>query len=358
MAIFLVRGNIEILIITKNVLIMSNLNDMEIKKLFNKIFLWVMISGILVGVIFLCISYFTTDEIIKNISNMITSIVFGVVIVSLIQVKVLGDFYSEQSREAISPNLKMVEEALVKEMKNIIPKVKDETVGSIETIKNRVEEATIFMIEGIGVLSGAKKAGIINIFPSRYEKIADVSVIDTIIQEFEYEKSHIKIMGISLGDYFMDRGVLNNSFLNILKNKADLELSIQALIVHPQSDTLKERARWEVGHDYLNPPMFYDSTTYIETDGAARIAKRLHQQYNDRIDVRLYKQAPTSFVLLTSRYAFVESYNYSSRGSKVPMLQIQAGTDLYNHYEKHFDNIWNISELINNYNPLQNLNLS
>jgi hypothetical protein len=335
---------------------MENSNDFEMKKLLNKVFLWVMFSGILIGIISFGIGYLTDNEIIQSISNMITSIVIGAVIVSLIQVRLLGDFYKEQSRKAISPDLKLVEEALIQEMKKIIPKVKDETVGSIERIKDRVEEAANFMLEGIGVLSGSKKAGIINIFPARYEKISGVSVIDTIIQEFESEKNHIKIMGISLGDYFLDRGVLNNSFLNLLKNiptRADCKgLKIQALIVHPQSDTLKERARWEVGPDYLHEPMFFDSTTYIETDGAARIARRLHEKYNDKIDIKLYKQAPTSFVLLTSRYAFVESYNYSSRGSKVPMLQVQAGTNLYNHYEKHFDNIWSVSEFISSYDPL------
>ena len=85
----------------------------------NKVFLWVMFSGILIGIISFGISYFATNEIVKSISNMITSIVIGAVIVSLIQVRLLGDFYKEQSRKAISPDLKLVEEALIQEMKNI-----------------------------------------------------------------------------------------------------------------------------------------------------------------------------------------------------------------------------------------------
>jgi len=65
----------------------------------------------------------------------------------------------------------------------------------------------------------------------------------------------------------------------------------------------------------------------------------------------LYRQAPTSFVLLTSRFAFIESYNYSARGSNVPIIQVQAGSSLYKHYDNHFENIWNVSESISEYNP-------
>ena len=72
------------------------------------------------------------------------------------------------------------------------------------------------------------------------------------------------------------------------------------------------------------------------------------------MDVHLYRQAPTAFVLLTSRFAFIEAYNYAARGSNVPVFQVQAGVPLYRHYESHFERIWMVSDPIGAYDPFTN----
>jgi hypothetical protein len=330
----------------------------KVKMLTNKIFVWVMIAGILISVILFVTSYLLPAPTPFNDGlKELGIIVVGVVIVSLIQVKILGDFYQQQSREAISPDLKNIEARLVEEFREIIPEVKTETVEAIDDIRLRVSEATGFMLNGIDVLSGAKSAGIINIFPTRYEKISGKSVVEVIQEDIQAEGSLIRLMGISLGDYFLDRGVLHNSFVKLLEdasNRKDTKLAVRTMLVHPKCETLKERARWEAGTEYFYEPAFYDSTTYIETDGAARIAKRLCEKYGTILDVRLYRQAPTAFVLLTSRFAFVEAYNYAARGSNVPVFQVQAGVPLYRHYESHFDRIWSVSTSIIEYNSLNN----
>lgn len=328
------------------------------RDLLNKIFVWVMISGILSSIVLFVVGYIYNNEIVRDIARIIGSIVIGAVIVNLIQVKLLGEFYREQSREAITPDIRNVEEKVIEEMKKIIPGIKTETIDTIEDIKNEVVKATQFMTEGIGVLSGAKSSGIVNIYPSRYQKILGYSVIDTIEKDLYVEGNSIKIMGISLGDFFLDRGVLHKIFLNLLDKNIEIKpgcagISIKALIVDPKCETLKERARWEAGEEFYREPAFFDSTTFIETDGAARIAKRLCEKYKNILEVRLYTQAPTAFVLLTSRFAFIESYNYADRGSNVPILQILAGESLYIRYEKHFDNIWRVSKEILKYSPFE-----
>jgi gas vesicle protein len=347
------------------------------------------------GFISIKLSFFT-EPALKDVSKEMAIIVLGVVIVSLIQVKILGDFYQQQSVEAIEPSLIDIKEQLLKEIdrvipelktetvqsiretqqeihniipdiksesvrilqdtqveiKRIIPEVKTETIKSIQDIQNRVTDATNFMLTGIDVLQGAKIAGFTNIYPTRYEKISGKSVVDTIKDDLNSESSRIRLMGISLGDYFLDRGVLHNSFTKLLEtNIHNDKPEIQALLVHPKCETLRERARWEAGPDYYNEPAFFDSTTYIETDGAARIAKRLCEKYIKILHVRLYRQAPTAFVLLTSRFAFVEAYNYSARGSNVPVFQVQAGSPLYMSYENHFDRIWSVATPIGEYEP-------
>ncbi len=334
---------------------MESENESNQKLLLNKIFVWVMVSGLLLSIILFVIGYVYNNVVVQDFARITGSIIIGAVIVNLIQVKLLGDFYRAQSREAITPDLHFVEQKLIEELRRIVPGIKQETLSTIENIRTEVVKATQFMQNGIGVLSGSKSAGIVNIYPSRYQKISGVSVIDTIEKDLFVEENTVKIMGISLGDFFLDRGVLHKSFNNLLERssekKADCKITFKALIVDPKCETLKERARWEAGEEYYKEPAFFDSTTFIETDGAARIAKRLCDKYKNFLRVRLYSQAPTAFVLLTSRYAFIESYNYSDRGSNVPIFQVNAGEGLYHHYESHFDNIWRVSKDILNYNP-------
>ena len=154
-----------------------------------------------------------------------------------------------------------------------------------------------------------------------------------------------------MGDFFLDRGVLHDPFLSRLNSQDNTGLSIHALLAHPQDATLRERARWEAGEEFSEGNHFFDSTTFIETDGTVRIAKHLGRIHPNRLSVRLYRQAPTTYVLLTSRYAFVEGYNYARRGGQAPVLQIQSGSSLYEQFVLHFENIWKVAESIDTYNP-------
>jgi len=328
-----------------------------VKRLSQRVFFWVMFAGFLVSILLFSAAYlFEPISPFRDAFREIGVIFAGIVAVSLIQMKVLDEFYTRQSREAISPDLEHLQTRLLEEFRAVIPEVKSGTIKSIEDIRDRVTEATTFMLKGIDVLSGAKVAGIVNIFPTRYEKISGRSVVEIIQEDLQAESSQVRLMGISLGDYFLDRGVLHGNLAKLLDTsiRNNKQPTIRALLVHPKCDTLRERARWEAGSEYFQTPAFFDSTTFIETDGAARIAKRLCEKYQGVLEVHLYRQAPTAFVLLTSRFAFVEAYNYAARGSNVPVFQVQAGVPLYRHYESHFERIWSVSEAISGYDPFTN----
>ncbi len=321
-------------------------------KALDAVFLWVMTTGILASVLLFGVGFLAPHPVVQDLARRIGAIVVGAVIVSLIQVKALGDFYSKRTQDALLPNIEALQNALTTELRKLQPELKQETRAAVEQIRDRVTEAASFMQEGIGVLSGAKLAGIVNIFPNRYEKVTGESVIDAIARDLRAESAQIRLMGISLGDYFLDRGVLHTTFSDIVEtHRESSTFRIKALVVDPKCDNLKERARWEAGSEYYREPAFFDSTTFIETDGAARIAKRLCEKRHGLLDVRTYCQPPTAFVLLTSRFAFIEGYNYADRGSRVPLLQVAAGSPLYKAYETHFDRIWDVSRPITEYDP-------
>lgn len=241
-----------------------------------------------------------------------------------------------------------------------------EIASPIINIKDTIEKIGTALENDISVLSGAQKSGIVNIFPNRYERIAGGSLHECIINEFTDTNEPICILGISLGDYFLDRGVMHKCFIDLIKQKhADKDnvckdtnnktTHIKALIVDPKCRALIERAFWEAGPEYCqNAEAYMDSTTYIETDGAARISHRLQNKYGS-LEVRCYDQAPTCFLLLTENYVFVENYTYAARGSSCPNLQIKARTDLYKLYKSHFDNIWECATPIEKYNPSEAL---
>lgn len=324
-------------------------------------------------IVFICLILFTVvlyllgaviPESAQEISRQLAMVTLGAALATLLQEALLGEYYKHQSRqiitESLTPDFDGVKQKVDLAMSRIVTAVTTETTQSIDDIRRLVAEATDFMLKGISVLKGAKSSGIINIFPTRYHETTGVeSVKMTIVDDLKLENNNVRLMGISLGDYFLDRGILHSVFAELLEtsHQRNDHPKIRALLVHPKCEALRERARWEAGPEYRNPPAFYDSTTFIETDGAARIAKRLCEKYPS-LEVRLYSQAPTSFVLLTSRFAFFEPYTYSSRGSKVPLLQIQAEVDLYKHVAKHFDNIWEVSEPISRFDPLQGIGKS
>jgi len=331
----------------------------KINSLFGNIFLLVMVAGFLISISFYFLSYFIDDQSMKDIIKDVSMIILGAVTASVIHEKVLGDYYKnqyyDQVKTALSPNFEAIELKVGEGISKIVPEIKEETIESIQDIKDRVNEATKYMLNGIGVLSGAKSSGIIGIFPTRYDEVASETFVQILKKDLKEEKNEIRIMGISLGDFFLDRGGLHKDFMELIDNNCKKPgRRIRALIVHPKCEALKERAKWETGKECYYIPAFYASTTFIETEGAAKISKRLCENFGNCLEVRLYKQPPMSFLILTTRFAFVESYHYGNRGSNAPLFQIQAGNSLYKNYEAHFERIWAEAEPVIRYDPFAN----
>jgi hypothetical protein len=335
---------------------MSDGQNSQISRLHRSVFRWIIFSFLLLSGSLFVIAYKQVAEPWSGTMRQAGFVLIGAILAIVVREWVLGDYFRHSAEElvtdALAPILRRIETTLCGEIHKILPQVKDETVKSIDDIRQRVSEAAGFMISGIGVLSGAKSAGIINIFPTRYEKISGQSVIDAIAEDMDNETAVIKLMGISLGDFFLDRGVLHKK-LSALLESTSKSVRIEALLVHPKSEALRERARWEAGAEYYSEPAFFDSTTFIETDGAARIARRLCQQYPNRVEVKLYRQAPTVFLLRTTRSVYIEGYHYAARGSNVPIIQVQAGVPLYKSFDSHFERIWKVAESIADYDPLR-----
>ena len=50
--------------------------------------------------------------------------------------------------------------------------------------------------------------------------------------------------------------------------------------MNPKCEALRERAKRESGQEFYRDPAFFECITFIETDGAAKIARRLNNEYD------------------------------------------------------------------------------
>ena len=198
-------------------------NEKSIQKTLNKYYYLITSLGLGSSVLSFALSFIIKNQVWTSILQVIGSLMAGALVSGLLQIKVLGDFNKQDIKIALQPDLSNLENVLLNQIQGIVPEITKKTVESVETIKEKVAVATDFMLDGIGVLSGATESGIINIFPNRYTSISGTSVIQEISRELLSEKNSIKVMGISLGDFFLDRGVLHNVFLQTLEKEKNRE---------------------------------------------------------------------------------------------------------------------------------------
>lgn len=313
--------------------------------------MYVILAFIVISILLYIIVFIYPSSALSGPVKQFAVILFSAAFISYTHEKVLGDYYKQQANEMnelfvtkteniVKKEIETMEKGLSDKIENIVPKVGN----ALKDINDQIYEATNSMIMGMDILAGAKKSGLVNIFPTRYEQNLGKSFINVVSDDISKEETKIKIMGISLGDYFPDAGRLHNKLHSILEDKNKEKLEIQALFINPECDALKERSIFE------SKSIYTCSSTYLGADSTAKISKEWCRNYKN-LKCKIYQEPPLAFVLLTSRFAFIEPYNYAGRGSNVPMMQVQEGSPIYESYSKHFDNIWEKSKTIFEYQP-------
>ena len=183
--------------------------------LYRKQYWYIIVTVIVISLLFFVISFLDISSSWSNTFLNLSMIILGASIASIIQEYILGEYYKQQYKknivESLAPDFNDLKKTVNGAIDKIVKDVTDRTTDSIGDIQKRVAEASDFMLNGINVLKGADIAGIIDIFPNRYSDChGEETVKDMIIKDFYAEKNMIYLMGISLGDYFLDgRGALH-----------------------------------------------------------------------------------------------------------------------------------------------------
>lgn len=225
----------------------------------------------------------------------------------------------------------------------------------LETIRSEMESITI---DTFDLIKSARDSGISRIYALRtgsenpeakkafHERLklefskADQSELET------KEPKTIRMMGISLRQFFNDIGELFNLGESILRNE---RLKLQILLINPFSAQAGLRAERESQTkdklEYVDVEDHFNSTLFQDFQ---KCTKALIPYIDDskRVEVRLYNTAPSCFLIFVNEIVFVETYHYGRsgvgglKGGKVPVLEFHSDTNTYKELKGHFDYVW------------------
>lgn len=198
------------------------------------------------------------------------------------------------------------------------------------------------------LMSSAVDQGIAGILGPRRQ---DPSTPAAIAQALESAEGEVLLQGVGLREFFGDR-----EHAVILRRMAaeDHAVSVRALLVDPTGQFARARTVAEDGEQFADDalfragPLFGDSWRSLNVIASLKKASR--ESKNFRLDVRFLDHWPSAYLVLTNRYAFVETYHFGKADSAldhvtieglVPMLQVSAGASYYSLLRNHFDYLWN-----------------
>ncbi|MFZ2412575.1 MAG: hypothetical protein WAW23_13465 [Candidatus Methanoperedens sp.] len=158
------------------------------------------------------------------------------------------------------------------------------------------------------------------------------------------DETTIKLCGISLGDFLLERGKLHKLFVECLDKKNNFKFEV--IILDADSEAAKERARREEPDTYCDEG--YEATgAYNELIAARKKAESLQKRYNkDKLELKTSNVYALCFLATIKDTMFMEPYNYARRGSEAPVLEIKrsdeehAEHDLFKIYVGHFESLW------------------
>ena len=196
------------------------------------------------------------------------------------------------------------------------------------------------------ILEGARseKVGMVEIFADRHY------ALKSIYSEIQKE-SDIKLMGIALRDFFStskkghvageDVKFSINSYLDAGNKK------VEVLLLNPYSEYAQIRAAREDGKEYNDFISYENSTLFKDVNLTLTFLEDKTQELknnNITIKVKMYRSINPIFIVITSKYVYVEHYNLGIEGEigggKSPVIKFLKESDLAKNFIQHFEYIF------------------
>jgi hypothetical protein len=165
-----------------------------------------------------------------------------------------------------------------------------------------------------------------------------------LLHQIEKPRNEIRILAIAAREFlFRDEGFAAGtleSILNPESRKYDSCVSVKILLLHPHSEQAVTRALRE--HPDRDFDSFEDTNLWQDIKkSCTTICDWKRKNYN--IKARLYKVAPSCFLIFVNDVLFAEFYHFGAGGrasGKVPLFRISSTSDLYRELKGHFDYVW------------------
>ena len=194
---------------------------------------------------------------------------------------------------------------------------------------------------------GAVEQGISGVLGPRR---IDANTPRLIASALENSEGEVLLQGVGLREFFGDK-----DHAVILRKMAaeDHPVSVRAILVDPTGQFARARTVAQDGEQFADDalfragPLFGDSWRSLNVIAALKKASR--ESANFRLDVRFVDHWPSTYLVLTSECAFVETYHFgrSRRAVEgdtldglVPMLKVTSGSSYYDLLRDHFDYLW------------------
>jgi len=240
---------------------------------------------------------------------------------------------------------------------------------TVTVIERIFEEGINELISKIDVLPEAKKCGIIRIFESRRK---DPNFKTELIKQFENvgKGEEVFLISNSLRDFFGPR--LDNDYLNSILEMIKKTIKFKILLLDPISKAAKGRALVEEKERVENKG-YIKSSLFTEIKSVAErlrnpfpdlvFDEKLANQIKEQIEVRFFPYDPTTQIIITDKFIFVEQYHRGGDkeiretleregipfidcfGGFVPVLMMGNHTFFAKLLKSHFNNIWNATNV-------------
>lgn len=201
----------------------------------------------------------------------------------------------------------------------------------LDNLEERIDRVGEEIVMTSGMLRNATAVGIQAVYNGR-----EPSFHQDVARAIRESKDIVRILGISLADLCGWWGGKSEPHEAVDAVMSDKSVKVQILFSDPDGEGLRTRAKYE------HPGIIYEDTrAYKQTmNQIIATCERAAPYFSNKVEIGLYLDTPTCFLVLTDELAFIEQYTYADRGGRNVLFAVKVNTPLFRLHADHFEALW------------------
>ncbi|MBI4744632.1 MAG: hypothetical protein HY776_07440 [Actinobacteria bacterium] len=256
--------------------------------------------------------------------------------------------------------LMQASEEITKEFKDHFDPVSERLEGLTDNLFAVKDDMSMLVEEGLQIINGAEKSGIVNIYPVRSASGGSTASFEKVIAEILTKKRGEEISEIVLGGIALNEFFGGERFYHTIEGQClkDANVQYKVLLLDPFSLSARERAIAEENDEgYGEDPKFRNSQLYLQIKSSVHNLKAIKDRSNEKknkrfnIEARFYDVGPMAYFVIGREWLLIEQYHSGqapgrsgSMGGHIPILQVKANSSFYERIRWHSDYLWKRAE--------------